>query len=267
MTIKKFIIVLVVIGFVGYGGWRGYHSVPFQNWLQDQQRAKLPAPENIAASITAPAVNAVINRYGNDSVPIPDARNLAVPFTSQAPHANWDADHEEFCEEAAVLMVGRFYQQRSIANADDAENGLQQIKQWEVDHLGFYFDTTAAETAQILEGLYNLHVDLKVDPTIRDIKLAIAQGQLVIVPAAGRELGNPNFTAPGPIYHNLVIRGYTADGKFITNDPGTRKGEEYVYDQDVVMGAMHDWVPSGVRTTAGFGQANGRRVVLIVSPA
>ena len=86
------------------------------------------------------------------------------------------------------------------------------------------------------------------------------------MPSAGRELGNPNFKSPGPIYHNLVIRGYTKDGKFITNDPGTRKGEQYIYDQDVVMAAIHDWVPKGDRTIAANGDvATGQRVVLVVS--
>ena len=209
------------------------------------------------------------NRYGEaavDSVNVPAERNLAVPFTSQAPHANWDEDHGEFCEEASVLMVGRYFDEREIPSADDAEAGLQQIKQWEVENLGFYFDTTAAETAKVIEGLYRLKVDLKVNPTIDDIKRAIASNKLVIVPAAGRELGNPNFTAPGPIYHNFVIRGYTKDGKFITNDPGTRKGGSYVYDQSVVMDAIRDWVPGPDRTKARNGDvADGRRVVLIIS--
>ena len=60
------------------------------------------------------------------------------------------------------------------------------------------------------------------------------------MPAAGRELGNPNFTGEGPLYHMYVIRGYTAD-TFITNDPGTRNGENYIYAIDVVMNSIGDW--------------------------
>ncbi len=267
--LKKLFIFIVIAG-LAYGAWKSPLGRPARVWYADWQNQQVLPPEQVAFSIAAPAVNAVANRYGTNSVPVaalPSAKNMLVPFTTQAPNTNWDQDHEEFCEEASMLMAGRFFSNRKITSAADAESGLQQLKQWELDHLGFYFDTTAAETAQVVEGLYGLKVRLKVNPTITDIKLALANNELVIVPAAGRELGNPNFTAPGPIYHNFVIRGYTKDGKFITNDPGTRKGEGYVYSQSVVMNAIHDWVPNGVRTQPRNGDvANGRKVVLIVSP-
>lgn len=268
---KKFLITIVVVVAIG-GVWLGARSNRVQFWWSDFTKPKLPAAENAANQIANRITNNVTNAATNsttvntNSVVLPAEKNLAIPFTTQAPGANWDADHEEFCEEAAMLMVARFYQQRDFAGTADQEAGLQAIKKWEVDNLGFYFDTTAAENARILEELFNLHVELIVDPTITQIKTALAAGHPVIVPAAGRELGNPNFKSPGPIYHNLVIRGYTKNGKFITNDPGTRKGEEYIYDQSVIMSAMHDWVPEGARTIAANGDASGRKVVLVVEP-
>jgi len=39
----------------------------------------------------------------------------------------------------------------------------------------------------------------------------------------------------------LLLKGYTSDGEFITNDPGTRNGRNYVYKQAVLMAAIHDW--------------------------
>jgi hypothetical protein len=217
---------------------------------------QVPVVQNRNGSVTTNTVTAA---------QLPAAKNLAVPFTSQAPDANWDADHEEFCEEAAALMVGRFFQQKGITSKADAEAGLQQLKAWELDHLGWYFDTTAAETANMITAVYGLQVRLKQQPTIQDIKEALANQKLVIAPTAGRELGNPNFTGEGPVYHNLVIRGYTSDGKFITNDPGTRKGEGYLYRQSVILKALHDWVPSGSRSVAASGTATGPSVILIIS--
>ena len=189
------------------GVWLGASSTRLHTWWTDVRAPKLPVAENVSQATTNTIVN---NRNTNtvastNTTSLPTTKNLAIPFTTQAPGANWDADHEEFCEEAAMLMY---------------------------------------------------------------IKTAIAAGHPVIIPSAGRELGNPNFTGEGPIYHNLVIRGYTADGKFITNDPGTRKGEQYVYEQSVIMNAIHDWVPAGDRTIAANGSvATGRRVVLEVTPA
>jgi len=252
------------------GVWLTASSSRVHSWWGSFTAPKLPVAENVNQAITNSVTNTSINTnvVTNTSVALPAEKNLAIPFTSQAPAGKWDADHQEFCEEAAMLMVGRYYQGRTFSSTTDAENGLQQIKKWEVDNLGWYFDTTAEENVQALEGVYGLKVELLPNPTITQIKTAVAAGHPVIVPAAGRELGNPNFTAPGPIYHNLVIRGYTKDGKFITNDPGTRKGEAYIYDQDVLMSAIHNWVPSGDRTIAAKGDvATGERVVLIVLPS
>lgn len=261
---RRWLGAILVLAAAG-GLWIGASNNRLRSWLDDLTKPILPAAENSSQAIVNTITNLPTNVNLTTSVPLPFEKNLDVPFTSQAPSANWDADHEEFCEEAAILMVGRYYQGKSFANTADAESGLQQIKKWEVDNLGFYFDTTAAENATILEGIYDLQVELLKNPTITQIKTALAAGHPVIVPSAGRELGNPNFKSPGPIYHNLVLRGYSKDGKFITNDPGTRKGKEYVYDQDVIMAALHDWVPAGARTTAANGNANGQKVVLIVT--
>lgn len=269
MTIKKLLTILIIFGGLGFGGWQIANSTFVQDWWADLQAPELPPAEPIAVSVAGPAINAVANRYGDEAVEnafqVPAEKNLAVPFTSQAPHANWDLDHNEFCEEAAVLMAGRYFQGREIENKDDAEAALQRIKQWQLENLGFYYDTTAAETAKILEGLYDLKVELKSNPTIDDIKRALALNKLVIVPAAGRELGNPNYTPPGPIYHMLLIRGYTKDGMFITNDAGTRRGEEFVFSQSVVMNAIHDWIPKQPRTEARNGTPTGPKVALIVN--
>lgn len=249
-----------IIGMVGYA-----NRVSIRQALTPKPKVPI-ATERLAVvgenNATAKPSENVADTDAKTAV-LPAEVNLKVPFTSQAPDANWDQDHDEFCEEAAALMVGRYWQDRAIAGKSEAEAALQEIKSFELKELGFYFDTTAAETAKILEKLYGLRVEIVTDPSLDDIKRAVASGDPVIVPAAGRELGNPNFRRPGPVYHNLVVKGYTADGKLITNDPGTRKGADYVYDADVVMNAMHDWVPSGDRTKPGNGSATGRKVMIV----
>lgn len=168
--------------------------------------------------------------------------NLAVPFTPQAPHANWDDPYGEFCEEASVLMAMSYIKGEKIPNADVADAKLLAMKAFEDKKFGYYKDTTSAETATIIKEFYNYKkVELVQNPTVADIKSALSAGKLVIIPVAGRMLGNPYFTPPGPIYHMLVIKGYTNDGKFITNDPGTRHGADFLYSENTVMNALHDW--------------------------
>jgi hypothetical protein len=72
------------------------------------------------------------------------------------------------------------------------------------------------------------------------MKKYLAKRKPIIVPAAGRMLGNPYFTAPGPLYHNLVLTGYDGD-TIITNDPGTKRGKDYKYDIGTLYGAIHDF--------------------------
>ena len=54
----------------------------------------------------------------------------------------------------------------------------------------------------------------------------------------------------------LVIKGYTKDGRFITNDPGTRRGANYLYDPNIVLNAIHYWNGGDVK--------NGKKAVIVV---
>lgn len=180
----------------------------------------------------------------SDSLAPPKTFLIAeVPFTSQAPHANWDTVHKETCEEASSLMAARYAkgERSGLINPDDAEAELQRIIAWERETFGYFEDTNAEETARILKEFYNLpKVSVRHGITLEDIKKEVGQGKLVIVPAAGRQLGNPFFTAPGPLYHMPLVVGYTRD-QIITNDPGTKRGLGFRYDNEVFFKAIHDW--------------------------
>jgi len=93
------------------------------------------------------------------------------------------------------------------------------------------------------------------NPSIEDIESEIAEGNPVVVPLAGRDIGNPNFTPPGPIYHMLTIKGYDAQN-FITNDVGTRKGNSYIYKKEVIMENMHDWSEKDIHS--------GEKMILVL---
>lgn len=189
------------------------------------------------------------------TTPIPSELNLDVPFISQAPLSNWDQEHEEFCEEATVLMASKYFKQEELGVLEEIDNELHQIKNWQKEKFGFFESTTIKETARIIEEELNLKSEIINNPTPNDIKRAIAQNKLVVIPASGRDLKNPFFKQPGPIYHMLLVKGYTAD-QFITNDPGTKRGENYPYSINTIMDANHDWNGGDV--------LNGNKVMLIV---
>lgn len=181
---------------------------------------------------------------------IPNTVQNNVPFTSQAPFGTWDLPFQEYCEEASVLMAMRYLSNEPISSPDDAFLELQEIQTFEEETFGYYESTTLTETERIIREHYgNPNTYIIENPSIQDIKIALAQKKLVIVPAAGRSLNNPHFTPPGPVYHMLVVTGYTEDGMFVTNDPGTRHGKNYLYPQSVLMNAIRDWVLGGTIET------------------
>jgi VanZ family protein len=171
---------------------------------------------------------------------LPKKVSIPVPFTSQAPHANWDEYHEEACEEASLVMV-RFYLEEKDLSKDIAEKEIQGLIKYQLDHYGDYKDSTAEQLVRLAEEYYGMkNLEVVYDFQAADIKKYLAKGKPIIIPAAGRKLGNPNFTAPGPLYHNLVLVGYKGD-TIITNDPGTRKGEKYAYSLRTIYDSIHDF--------------------------
>ena len=212
--------------------------------------------DNVAGEVEEPVDEPV-----EEQSALPVSMNLAVPFTSQAPQGNWDEPYQEACEEASVYMVHAYFTgvDEGKIPSDTADQDLLKIVEFEMELYGFYKDTTAEQTGMFAELMYGHTYQILTNPTVEDIQRKLVQGHPIIVPAAGRLLGNPYFTAPGPLYHMLVIRGYTDDGQFIVNDPGTSRGEAYLYDFDTVMNAMHDWNDGGEIT-------EGNKVVLVLSP-
>lgn len=176
-------------------------------------------------------------------VEIPTELNLDVPWLSQAPHANWDMPYQEACEEASIIMVDAFYEGRAgKIPVDEADAEIKKIIDYQNENLGYYKDTTAEETAQLMRDYYG-YEDVRVFPLnqAKDIQAVLARGYPVIVPFSGKELENPNFRNGGPLYHMMVIKGYTADGKFITGDPGTRLGQDFIYTFENILESAHDW--------------------------
>lgn len=189
---------------------------------------------------------------------VPAEVNLAIPFTPQAPHANWELPYKEFCEEASVLMAIRFLRGEPITGPDQAQTDMLGIQAFEEEAFGEYRDTNVVQTAAIITDYFDYpNVRIVENPTAGEIREAVASGKPVIVPAAGQQLGNPYFQPPGPPYHMVVVKGYTADGKFIVNDPGTRRGADFVYEEATLMNALHDW-PEDENIT------EGRKAVIIV---
>ena len=194
-----------------------------------------------------------------EDLQLPSTHNLSVPFSSQAPFGNWDMPYQEACEEAAMLMV-EYYLRNDELSKITADMETQDIVKWENEH-GYAVDISAQQIVDILNSYFSREARLYVgaDVTIDNIKKMLAAGYPVILPTAGQALGNTNFTGAGPLYHMVVVVGYQ-NGKFITHDPGTTRGREYIYDEKILFEAIHDW--SGKKDDV----YNGQKAMVLVSP-
>lgn len=178
------------------------------------------------------------------TVQISDAYEIKnVPFQSQAPDANWDELHDEACEEASIIIAQYFDKNKSLSK-EEMESEIQKMVSWQIANWGSHKDLTAAETQELAKNIYGLNLTEKNITSLNDIKQEISENHLVIVPAAGRLLGNPNFRIPGPVYHMLVISGYNKN-QFITQEVGTRNGKNYAYNETILFNAIHDWTGNG----------------------
>jgi len=238
----------------------------------NKQTAQL-APSNVSSQQQTDETNSMDSVIANtpaatnsDPAPAPDTAPasplpakfvLPIPFYSQAPLSKWDAVHEEMCEEASVLNAGLYLLNERLSK-DAFEKELMAFKKLEEKELGDYKSNTIAEIKKAADIYFAGKIKTKIieNPTIEDIETEIAAGlpadeagHPVVVPLAGRDIGNPNFTPPGPVYHMLVVKGYDAQN-FITNDVGTRKGNSYAYAKDVIMKNMHDWNPQDIHLGA-----------------
>ena len=170
-----------------------------------------------------------------------------VPFTSQAPSGEWsDPLQENGCEEAATLMA--VYWARGLKlDKLTAKKEIVAMGNYELKNYGEAVDTDTTDTLNRLFIGYFGYEQAQVDVNVSKARLitALTNNQLIVLPTNGRLLKNPNYKAPGPSTHMIVVLGYDPNtDEFITNDPGTRNGEHYRYPALRLLSAVVDY-PTG----------------------
>jgi hypothetical protein len=136
-----------------------------------------------------------------------------------------------------------YYLKGKALTPDTMDDEILAFVKWQTEN-GYHIDVSTVEMAEIIPKYYGYQTLIINEPTVASIMEQVRLGRPVILPLRGQEIGNPYYTQPGPPYHMLVIKGMTADGRFITNDPGTKRGAEYLYATDVLLNAISDWSES-----------------------
>ena len=202
--------------------------------------APIPKTDVVVSSVPTPtAVPSLAPSPTPTPAPTPLPASLRidhVPFTVQAPFANWDSAHEEFCEAAAVLMVGRYYRGDRYPGdripPADADAAMGQIVQWERQQWPGVLDLSLDKVGQAGKQFYNLEPSLQ-PATLENVKAALAAGHPVVIPVAthgapgGRAISP--FYSSGNVYHVIVLVGYDGTSVY-ANDAGISQGQNYKYD-------------------------------------
>lgn len=230
-------------------------------FLNNQKNSNLDAAENNAENVTenpeaeeiTPNIEASApeqkQKTSSDSLQNYDSqsKNLTVPFVVQAPFANWkDPIFQNACEEASVVMAMGWLNDVQHISPQETQKQILDIAKWEDENFGYNADTDVSDIAKIFRQKFKIeNVQIKEGITSEDIATELEKGSLILVPAFGQALHNPNFTQPGPIAHMLVVTGYDKKShEFVTNDPGTKRGAGYRYKDRVLFDAIWKY-PSG----------------------
>lgn len=190
-------------------------------------------------------------------LPIPEEKNLDVPFSSQSPKADWHEPWLNACEETSIIMADSYYKDKTI-NPQQAREQILKILSVKEQSFGSSKDESMERIAEIV-NLAKLpwKATVSVNPFLNDIKKEIAEGRPVIVPIDPRLLKNSPY-GQSLEYHVVVISGYDdASNEFIVQDPGTKNGKNDRYNYDDFYKAINDYLPQA--------SPSGRKAVLFTS--
>jgi len=250
------ILLIAIITIVGFDYWiflpsknsESYSSVKTETEKENVQEST--STEEKTGSTSTPTSDASV---GASEKNLPEKAYLEVPFAPQAPKAVWDDLHNEACEEASLIMA-KYWLENKKLTADKMEEEILNAVAWQEENWGGHYDLPVEKIVELAKEYFKIEkvkVIYNIE-SVKQIKEKIAAGNLVLVPAAGRLLDNPYYRQPGPVYHMLVLKGFDKKG-IITNDPGTKRGEDFRFKEDNLWLAIHDW-PAGIGRPLEFGQ-------------
>lgn len=193
---------------------------------------------------------------------VKNTKNLAVPFTLQAPESKWVQPWADACEEATITMLNHYYR-GDTASKIPVATAMAEMNQFFSLENKLYKqnkDTNADQTMRLINEFTPWEAYKVFKPSLAKIKAEIDNKRPVIALVHGKALKNPNFRNGGPDYHMFIIRGYDdRRGEFIVNDPGFGKGLDFRYQYGKLLASLHDFVPGGKTKT-------GTPVVLFTQP-
>ena len=155
MTMKKIstplhlLFILFLIGIsVGFFYYYQPTSLETSSHINNIKAQPTPSPTNILPS-PIPSPTPTININKNSW--------FRVPFTSQAPMAEWeDSLQQDGCEEASSLMAVSWAREETFQSPQQTLDKLKEISYWQQQNYDSAIDTSAQDTLdRIIIGYFN----------------------------------------------------------------------------------------------------------------
>ncbi len=199
-----------------------------------QVRVVLHRPKGSRSTPTLHAVNAVAASYttrstGTSATTMTATTDLAVPMSSQMIHRGefpqWGGGGEAWCSPTSTSMVMRYYGKGPKKSAYTwsryADSFVDHAARYTYDHQYKGTGNWAFNTAYAAN--YSLDTFVTRLDSLRDAESFIRSGIPLVASVAfgrGQLTGSPISATPG---HLMVVRGFTATGDVIANDPAAAK--------------------------------------------
>lgn len=193
--------------------------------------------EGEAPTVSAVVLEDIFEQKNSSTVQEVELLPKRVPFVTQAPYGVWTDPWASLAEEASAYMAYLWANQMELQSREVNGQALLAARDWELSNLGTYKDTDLSQTFRLLTEYYRLSTELSYDLSLETMRAQLDQDKILIVPV--QNLENPHYGEPGPVFHMLVIYGYEGDS-FLTNDPGTIRGEAYSYDVQKILENVQD---------------------------
>lgn len=182
-------------------------------------------------------------------------RVLDMVFTLQAPFGDWRQPWKDACEESSTTIVDHYYSKKPL-NPTIAKNEILRLVDKEKELFHKHEDTNAEEIAHLINLFYPWEAEVRVDPTLDQIKAEINAGRPVIITVYGPDLHNPHLSKTID-YHVLVLSGIDDEHEeFIAQEVALRNGANWRYRYQTIMNALHDlsreWHTKARRETVVF---------------
>jgi hypothetical protein len=143
-----------------------------------------------------------------------------VPYSTQAPFGEWnDPRQQDGCEETSIVMAWMWANDISFT-PDEIRMYITQMSDYENHFYGYYRDSSATDTANLMTAYFgHLNVRVNYNISVKDIKSALDNNELVITPINPRVISTTQYNRY-TTNHTVVVVGYDdADGTMIIHDP------------------------------------------------